>query len=103
MAVSEVGNTTGPRLLRTGRGLCVLSGGDDYHVLNFPDLKRRGGLKIIYPDGGFRGWASIAPVPEGDGTRYLWITFDRGRTLGRYSYGTLYHYLSIEHDTTQLP
>ncbi len=100
MAVSDEGNTTGPRLLRTSRGLSVLSGGDDYHVLNYPDLRRRGTLHTVYPDGGFRGWASIAPIAEDNGTRYLWITFDRGRTLGRYSYGTLYHYLSLESDPT---
>lgn len=93
IAVSEVGNETGTRLLRTDDGLRVLSGGDTYNVLDYPTLKRIGGLHTVYPDGGFRGWPSIAPVPSDNGYSYLWITFDRGRSKGKYSYGTLYHFV----------
>ena len=104
VAHSTVGNETGTRLLnlrdvptlakRTGQDFCILSGGDQYNVLGYPSLERQGTLHVRYPDGGFRGWASVTPIPWNDGMRWLWITFDRGRPHGRYSYGSLYVFLS---------
>lgn len=94
VALSEVGNETGTRILKANGTYTILSGGSDYNVLHYPDLRRIGGLKVRYPDGGFRGWAAITAIPWNDCQRYLWITFDRGRDFGRYSYGTLYVYLS---------
>ncbi len=99
VAHSEVGNETGTRIITSpnkhgNMPLYILSGGDTYNVLSYPRLERMGGLKARYPDGGFRGWASVTPIPWNDGQRWLWITFDRGRPYGRYSYGTLYIYLS---------
>lgn len=97
VAHSEVGNETGTKLVslpNTPQRYAVLSGGTDYNVLRYPTLEREGGLRVRYPDGGFRGWASIIRIPWNDSHRWLWITFDRGRPYGRYSYGTLYIYLS---------
>ena len=94
VAHSEVGNETGTRLIHVGGERFVLSGGDSYNILSYPTLQRIGGLQAHYPDGGFRGWASVTPIPWNDGQRWLWITFDRGRPYGRYSYGSLYVFLS---------
>ena len=44
-----------------------------------------------YPDGGFRGWGTLIPVPLGTRTRYFWLTFDRHNgSAFRWSYGNLY-------------
>jgi len=44
-----------------------------------------------YPDGGFRGWGTLMPIPLGTRTRYFWMTFDRHNgSAYNWSYGNLY-------------
>lgn len=96
IAVSEQDNNTGIRITSVGGKRYVLSGGTDttFHIYEYPSLKYAGNFKQEFPNGGFRGWPTIVPVRYGNYERYLWITFDRGAQTGRYSYGTLYFYLS---------
>ena len=95
IACSEKNNNTGIRITAVGGRRYVLSGGPDttFYIYDYPSLKCLGTLRQEYPNGGFRGWPAIVPVPYGNYERYLWITFDRGAQTGRYSYGTLYFYL----------
>ncbi len=44
-----------------------------------------------FPDGGFRGWGTLIPVPVASRIRYYWLTFDRHQgSQNRWSYGNLY-------------
>lgn len=95
LAESTKNNNTGIRIVSVGGKRHVLSGGPDttFYIYSYPDLSYEGTFNQKYPNGGFRGWPTIVPLPYGNYERYLWITFDRGAQTGRYSYGTLYFYL----------
>lgn len=96
IAESEQNNNTGIRITTVGGKRYVLSGGTGttFYIYEYPSLKYAGTFRQEFPNGGFRGWPTIVPVRCGNYERYLWITFDRGAQTGRYSYGTLYFYLS---------
>lgn len=49
-------------------------------------------LHFDFDDGGFRGWGTLIPLPCGDRTKYLLLTFDRqlGNPADNWSYGNLY-------------
>lgn len=66
-----------------------------YHVYDLHDLSKVSYLDCDYDDGGFRGWGTIIPVPCGNRTRYVWMTFDRhcGSDYN-WSYGNIYVYES---------
>lgn len=95
MAKSGRDNNTGVRITSVGGRRYVLSGGSDttFYIYDYPTLDYVGTFKQEFPNGGFRGWPTIVPVPYGNFERYLWITFDRGAITGKYSYGTLYFFL----------
>lgn len=69
--------------------------------MTFPELQEKGSLQIDFSDGGYRGWGTVIPVPEGNHTKYLFVTFDRRQTSDedRWTYGALYLYQAKE--TTQ--
>lgn len=96
LAQSKENNNTGIRQVDVGGKRYVLSGGSGttFYIYDYPTLENLGTFRQRYPNGGFRGWPTIVPVDYGNYERYLWITFDRGAQTGRYSYGTLYFYLS---------
>lgn len=95
VAESDRNNNTGIRITTVGGRRHVLSGGPGttFYIYEYPSLRCLGTFSQQFPNGGFRGWPTIVPVPYGNYERYLWITFDRGAQTGRYSYGTLYFYL----------
>ena len=49
-------------------------------------------MRFDHDDGGFRGWGTIVPLPYGNMTRLVWLTFDRHNADpdNRWSYGNLY-------------
>lgn len=95
MATSSKDDNTGTRITSVGGRRYVLSGGSEttFYIYDYPTLDYVGTFKQEFPNGGFRGWPTIVPVPYGNFERYLWITFDRGAITGKYSYGTLYFFL----------
>ena len=65
----------------------------DYRVYEWGKFDTFTNLKTDYPDGGFRGWGTILPIPYGSRRRYFWLTFDRTlmSKLGfNWSYGNIY-------------
>ena len=95
IAESNYNNNTGIRIVSVGGKRYVLSGGTSttYYIYHYPSLRYEGVFQHQYSDGGRRGWPTIIPIQYGNYERYLWITFDRGAPMGRYSYGTLYFFL----------
>lgn len=95
IARAQTASNTGIRITSVGGRRYVLSGGSGttFYIYEYPTLSETGTFKQLYENGGFRGWATIVPIPYGNYERYLWITFDRGAATGRYSYGSLYFYL----------
>ena len=95
LAMSREDNNTGTRITTVGGRRYVLSGGSGttFYIYGYPGLDFLGTFSQEFPNGGFRGWPTIVPVPYGSYERYLWITFDRGALTGKYSYGTLYFFL----------
>lgn len=71
---------------------------DEYRVLSYPSLEVLGKLDYDKLTGGFGGWGSLFAVPSQNNTKYLWVTFDRGRTsdYDNWTYGTTHVYESVE-------
>ena len=78
----------------TLEGETVFVCGNDFHKVSDYRIYTKRGMhngKFDYPDGGFRGWGTLIPVPMGSRTRYFWLTFDRHKSSGySWSYGNLY-------------
>lgn len=87
------GAETGGSFVRLGKDIVFVCG-NDFHKLSDYRIYSKDGMhnaKFDFPDGGFRGWGTLIPVPMGSRTRYFWLTFDRhnGSTYN-WSYGNLY-------------
>lgn len=92
-------NVTGVNIQKIGGKRYVLCGSDKgYLIFSFPELKFINKFNFDYEDGGYRGWATVVPYPDGIGTKYMWLTFDRGKGNPgfNWSYGGLYIYRSAE-------
>lgn len=94
------GANTGGSIIRVGGKLYFFCGSNfhtraQYNIYELSDLSKFRGIRCDYDDGGFRGWGTIIPVPCGNRTKYMWITFDRhGGSTYTWSYGNLYVYES---------
>ncbi len=94
------GANTGGLITRIGGKLHFVCGSNFdkracYHIYDLPDFSKVEYLRCDYDDGGFRGWGSIIPVPCGNRTKYMWMTFDRhGGSSYNWSYGNIYVYES---------
>lgn len=87
------GEETGGSFVRDGNALCFVCG-NSFDARSEYRIYREGGMEkasFNHPDGGFRGWGSVFPLPMGSRIRYFWLTFDRhnGSTYN-WSYGNLY-------------
>ncbi len=103
-------NATGITCSRIGGVRCVLSGDqardgkNTYRAYTYTHRKNKvefqpaGRLHIDLTDGGFRGWNNVTPIPEGDRTRYVLLTFDRMQSTkeNNWTYGRLYLYYSAQ-------
>jgi hypothetical protein len=64
-------------------------------VYDLHDLSKVDYIRCDFDDGGFRGWGTVIPVPCGNRTKYMWMTFDRhGGSSYNWSYGNIYVYES---------
>ena len=73
--------------------------GNDFALTSNYRIYSKDGMenaKFDLPDGGFRGWGTLIPVPQGSRIRYYWITFDRhNHSDYKWSYGNLYCFEAI--------
>ncbi len=84
----------------TGGSFVTVSGerlfvcGNDYKTRSDYRIYSGDGMvnaKFDFPDGGFRGWGTLMPIPVGSRTRLFWLTFDRHNGSSfEWSYGNLY-------------
>ncbi|MBQ8381052.1 MAG: hypothetical protein IJY18_04085 [Clostridia bacterium] len=91
------GEETGGSIVKLDGKIYFACGNDfkkksDYRVYEWGKFDTFTNLKCDYPDGGFRGWATILPVKYGRRTRYFWLTFDRTlmSKIHNWSYGNIY-------------
>lgn len=102
---TETGENTGGLLVRIRGRRALVCGSDfkaraEYRVYPLGDFSRYERLTCDFDDGGFRGWGSLMPVPCGNRTKYVWMTFDRHNGSDfNWSYGNLYAYEAEEMDT----
>lgn len=103
-------NATGITCTRVGGLRCVLSGDQAsegrnvYRAYTYShrrgevEFSPAGQLDIDLTDGGFRGWNNVTPIPDGAGTRYVLLTFDRTPSTqeNNWTYGRLYLYYSAQ-------
>lgn len=103
--VCESIDATGVSISRVGGQRYVFSGdsaGEDgynrYVVCDYNTLEKLGYLNIDLPDKGYRGWNNLTPIVQGDRTRYILLTFDRGASTNEnnWTYGNWYLYESKE-------
>ncbi|MBE6652676.1 MAG: hypothetical protein E7610_04585 [Ruminococcaceae bacterium] len=87
------GCETGGSFVRIG-GETAFVCGNDFHATSDYRVYTRNGMtnaRFNYPDGGFRGWGTVLPIPMGSRTRCFWMTFDRHNGSDyNWSYGNLY-------------
>lgn len=63
----------------------------DYRVYDMETDEPPRALSADFPDGGFRGWGTLVPVPMGTRKKLYWLTFDRKlSSTNNWSYGNLY-------------
>ncbi|MBQ3149808.1 MAG: hypothetical protein IJB86_01030 [Clostridia bacterium] len=91
------GSDTGGSIIRVDDELYFVCGSDgdlrsNYHAYSLSDLSECKKMRFDHDDGGFRGWGTIVPLPYGNMTRLVWLTFDRHNADpdNRWSYGNLY-------------
>ena len=92
------GEETGGTIVKLNGKIYFVCGNDfkktsDYRVYEWGKFDTFKNLKCDYPDGGFRGWGTVLPVPFGTRYRYFWLTFDRKLMshIGfNWSYGNVY-------------
>jgi len=87
---------TGGSFVKTAEGRYFVCGADGgrrsvYYIYDAENFTKCSEAVFDRPDGGFRGWGTVVPVPCGSFTRYYWLTFDRipGSSYN-WSYGNLY-------------
>ena len=97
VGLGPVGEETGGSILRLDGKFFFACGNDfhavsDYRVYEWGKFDTFTNLKCDFPDGGFRGWATIMPIRYGSRMRYFWLTFDRTlmSKVNNWSYGNLY-------------
>ncbi|MBR2650855.1 MAG: hypothetical protein IKD45_04275 [Clostridia bacterium] len=92
------GEETGGSIVKLDGKIYFVCGNDyqktsDYRVYEWGKFDTYRNLVCDYPDGGFRGWGTVLPVPTGTRYRYFWLTFDRKLMshIGyNWSYGNVY-------------
>ena len=91
------GAETGGSIVKLDGKVYFVCGNDykkmsDYRVYEWGKFDTFTNLKCDFPDGGFRGWATIMPIRYGKRERYFWLTFDRTLMSKTYnwSYGNIY-------------
>lgn len=74
---------------------------DAYKVFSMDDLSYICDLSLDMPTGGFRGWGTVIPIPEGMETKYQLLTFDRINPTGvnSWQYGNIYLYEARERNS----
>ena len=101
---TESGENTGGLMVRIRGRRALVCGSDfkaraEYRVYPLGDFSHFQRLTCDFDDGGFRGWGSLMPVPCGNRTKYVWMTFDRHNGSDyNWSYGNLYAYEAEEMD-----
>lgn len=101
---TESGENTGGLMVRIRGRRALVCGSDfkaraEYRVYPLGDFSHFQRLTCDFDDGGFRGWGSLMPVPCGNRTKYVWMTFDRHNGSDyNWSYGNLYAYEAEEKD-----
>ena len=106
-ATSSLTTLTGPTITKIGGTRYIICGSgsdaanDAYKVLDINTLAELGTLNLDYPTGGWRGWGTIIPLPDGLNTKYILMTFDRiaSSSLSNWTYGNLYVYESQERNS----
>jgi len=94
------GANTGGSIFRVGGRYYFACGSNfnvraQYNIYDLNDFSKYEQVKCDFDDGGFRGWGTIIPVPCGNRTKYMWMTFDRhGGSSYNWSYGNIYVYES---------
>ena len=101
---TESGENTGGLMVCVRGRRALVCGSDfkaraEYRVYPLGDFSHFQRLTCDFDDGGFRGWGSLMPVPCGNRTKYVWMTFDRHNGSDyNWSYGNLYAYEAEEMD-----
>lgn len=101
---TESGENTGGLMVRIRGRRALVCGSDfkaraEYRVYPLGDFSHFQRLTCDFDDGGFRDWGSLMPVPCGNRTKYVWMTFDRHNGSDyNWSYGNLYAYEAEEMD-----
>ena len=101
---TESGENTGGLMVCIRGRRALVCGSDfkaraEYRVYPLGDFSHFQRLTCDFDDGGFRGWGSLMPVPCGNRTKYVWMTFDRHNGSDyNWSYGNLYAYEAEEMD-----
>ena len=101
---TESGENTGGLMVRIRGRRALVCGSDfkaraEYRVYPLGDFSHFQRLTCDFDGGGFRGWGSLMPVPCGNRTKYVWMTFDRHNGSDyNWSYGNLYAYEAEEMD-----
>ena len=102
---TESGENTGGLMVCIRGRRALVCGSDfkaraEYRVYPLGDFSHFQRLTCDFDDGGFRGWGSLMPVPCGNRTKYVWMTFDRHNGSDyNWSYGNLYAYEAEEMDS----
>lgn len=102
---TETGENTGGLMVCIRGRRALVCGSDfkaraEYRVYPLGDFSHYERLTCDFDDGGFRGWGSLMPVPCGNRTKYVWMTFDRHNGSDfNWSYGNLYAYEAEEMDS----
>ncbi|MDO4386319.1 MAG: hypothetical protein Q4E18_10005, partial [Clostridia bacterium] len=106
---TESGENTGGLMVCIRGRRALVCGSDfkaraEYRVYPLGDFSHFQRLTCDFDDGGFRGWGSLMPVPCGNRTKYVWMTFDRHNGSDyNWSYGNLYAYEAEERDSQKRP
>jgi len=92
---TRTGENTGGSIIRVGKELyllCGTGGGKGRYQLHpLSDLSKCTLMQFDFDDGGWRGWGQLIPVPCGNRTRYVWMTFDRHNGSDyNWSYGNIH-------------
>lgn len=104
---SSVRSLTGINVVPIGGTRYLISGfgwspaEDAYKVFSMDDLSYICDLSLEIPTGGFRGWGTVLPIPEGMETKYQLLTFDRINPTGvnSWQYGNIYLYEARERNS----
>ena len=98
IGIGPAGEETGGSIVRLDGKIFFVCGNNftprscEYRVYEWGKFETFTKLVCDYPDGGFRGWATIMPIKAGTRIRYYWLTFDRmlmSKTFN-WSYGNIY-------------